>query len=506
MSDYFTGLRLDAPTQAALLRLIRTSSWLPPVAVGGLMSAQNSVQSAVGTSRVPFYLSVSATDIRLLFVNWYQDASFNDVDNTVALTLNVSVEIDGVIYRVNFGGRTTVTIDPGGWALSDPLPLDLPAGKLIYVRTFSSGAQWYPNRYAQYAGGGGFTVTTDLTAPGSAAIADNTTLTKLVAPSAIFGNPTGAVDPPSVLIVGDSIAYGQGDGVAPGVGINTNTLALGGGGYIVRALNGKAGVVNIAVQGDSASNFLNLAAHVKKMAFSNSCTTAIVEYGRNDVTGVGVLSTIQANLVSLWTSLAVSRNMRVFQTTITPKTATTDGFLTPGGQTPQSNETVRVALNNWLRDGAPLRAGDLLPLDKQTIPALRAGDPGHPLYGIFEAADIVETSRNSGLWKPPINVRSVTDAAMTTGTTAITSATANFTNADIGRTIQIAGAGSAGALLLATIKTITSSSAITVGSAASTTVSGVNASVYDAFTQDGTHPQSYACTLLQNCIDTTKLV
>lgn len=57
----------------------------------------------------------------------------------------------------------------------------------------------------------------------------------------------------------------------------------------------------------------------------------------------------------------------------------------------------REKLNDWLRDGSPLVDG--APAAIGTVGALRMGQAGHPLYGLFEVADVVETARNSGRWK-----------------------------------------------------------------------------------------------------------
>ena len=77
--------------------------------------------------------------------------------------------------------------------------------------------------------------------------------------------------------------------------------------------------------------------------------------------------------------------------------------------------------------------------------------------------------------------RSVTDAAITTGATTLTSATAAFTSADVGRTVVITGAGpNAGMFALSAIVTVvTDATTVTVDSVAGATVSGAALSIYD---------------------------
>lgn len=66
---------------------------------------------------------------------------------------------------------------------------------------------------------------------------------------------------------------------------------------------------------------------------------------------------------------------------------------------------------------------------------------------------------------------SVDDAAVSSGTTALTSVNANFTSGVTGKTMRVFGAGAAGADLITTV-TYVSESQVTLGVAASTTVSG----------------------------------
>ncbi|MDQ3919294.1 MAG: right-handed parallel beta-helix repeat-containing protein [Acidobacteriota bacterium] len=68
--------------------------------------------------------------------------------------------------------------------------------------------------------------------------------------------------------------------------------------------------------------------------------------------------------------------------------------------------------------------------------------------------------------------RSVSDAAITSGLKTLTSATANFTAADVNRYVDIVGAGAGGADLTTYITAVTNSTTATVNAAAGTTVSG----------------------------------
>jgi len=76
-----------------------------------------------------------------------------------------------------------------------------------------------------------------------------------------------------------------------------------------------------------------------------------------------------------------------------------------------------------------------------------------------------------------VDGRTVIDGAITTGTENLSSATADFTSADIGSTVIVEGAGVAGAALVTTVASITSTTVAVLAAAAGTTVTGAQTSV-----------------------------
>lgn len=80
------------------------------------------------------------------------------------------------------------------------------------------------------------------------------------------------------------------------------------------------------------------------------------------------------------------------------------------------------------------------------------------------------------------DLRTVTDGAISGGLLTLSSATATFTSADVGKQIQISGAGTAGATLYSTITSVTSPTVAILALGASTTVSGATVKIY---TDDG---------------------
>ena len=469
--------------------------------------------AAAYTHRIPIFFSIACTDVQFVFRNDYAAPATEATDTLNASTIPINVGFEypaGTIYRATFEGALTASIIGGGQATTDPLALEITAGSWGYIRTYVNATNYYGNRRTYANGCGGFT-TTDLTAPGSTTIADTHFGQTVYGPAAVLGTPLSSPTP-SVLIVGDSIAAGQNDGGAgsgqPLIGYNQDYIGLGGGGYIVRALvAANIGCVNIAVPSDEAAGFLLGSNHFLRMTHAGACTSAICQYGVNDIANGASLATIQANLITIWNQLN-NRGLRTFQTTITPETTSTDFFVTTANQTIVSSagNTVRINLNTWLRQGAPMLNG--VATTNGTTGALYAGQAGHPLYNVFDAASYAESSLNSGIWKAAILNRSVTDGTATASSATVTAPDlAAVAASDNGRTITITGAGTAGATLQNAISQVNSGTSIGMYSTAVTTVSGTaTVSIYDSFTNDGTHPQPYGCTQLQQSIITSELI
>ena len=117
----------------------------------------------------------------------------------------------------------------------------------------------------------------------------------------------------------------------------------------------------------------------------------------------------------------------------------------------------------------------------------------------------MESGLNSGFWAPPAVVgRVVTDMVATAGQYAVTSATANFTSADRGRTVIIQGAGTSGALLIASVQTVNSATGVslTLFNPIPTTVNPATATIVDAVTEDGIHPKPPMAALMAAAINT----
>lgn len=459
-------------------------------------NGQSNGTDTTATYRYGHKVTSSCYDVRLVYGNYVGNGvTVSDGPNPITVKASIEPIVNAVVgsgaagsvWPVTFNGAASVTIQPGAYAVSDPVPLRAVAGQFMYTRTnvsVSAGGKW---TLSQYVGGGdrtyqdGFTIGSDITGTGAIT---GSTFGAGYGPSAILGVlANGVSEPKTVLISGDSIAYGAGNTVQDQS-------------YLVQACQAASiAWVNIARASELASGFSGTARR-QRMPLAAGCSHAVVEYGVNDFNGGASLATIQASLLDIWNDYA-ARRLRVYQTTITPVATSTDGWLTTGNQTPSAGNAVRVNLNAWIRAGAPIDPNTKAAVAVGTSGALIAGAAGHPLatcpaypLGYIEAADSVESARDSGKWKTP--ERTVADAAITSGSATLTSATAAFTSADVGKSVRVAGAGAAGAALSTTIASVTNATTVVLtGAPAGTTVSGASLAI-GVYTADGTHPTSTA--------------
>ncbi len=114
----------------------------------------------------------------------------------------------------------------------------------------------------------------------------------------------------------------------------------------------------------------------RRLAFLAAVRPSIVisQLGTNDIGNGNSFDTILNNLLALWQSIA-NLGIKVYPTTFTPRTTSTDAWATTTNQTVGANEVVRVQINDFIRS-----------------------TPG-PCSGFLEVADIAEAARNSGKWK-----------------------------------------------------------------------------------------------------------
>lgn len=506
--------------KTAISQLPASSPKLRVVADGSRGYGLTSTATA-GTARNCFTMGMAVSAITAEWGHSYVSGSpIIDTDPAGPISFNASLEIistsnpnlnAGDIYRLTFGGRTSATLDPGGNIIADPLALFLYAGDKIAIRTFlASGTAYYLRQTLPAAtNGGGFTATTDLTAPGSAAVSTSGA-NNVYGPMSILGQSVSLA--PSTLGVGDSIMNGSGDGGwSPFGSIATAQEWYMGGGFAARALYGKGGFLNIGTSADEAQWLV--AGGARRLMGARRCTSAILEPGINDFF-IGNVTAVahQTNLLLLGNTVRNQGISKVFVTTITPQTTSTDGWATVANQTVRSQESVRVAHNTWVRAGCPIDPTTFAPVAAGTFGALLMGSFGHPITGFFDTASKVESALNSGKWLPCQRV--CTGSAVTTSPSFITSTDANFVNTarsaggDLGAAVILMGAGAAGAVAVGWVSAVTSTTQVTVTSNATviqTNVTNTQLNV-GVMTKDGLHGSTEGHARMSTAIDVAQLV
>jgi len=369
---------------------------------GGLNSGTNKTSNAVTgdatTIRRTFRLPSDRTlgDFQWKFSNWRLSPTETAGDNDLTI-VKVALDYAGTIYPIFFNGKRSVTIEPNGEVLSDPISPRIPPGATVSLRyrpTVPTGGTMPTGRGTNISVG-------DLwNGKDGPDIVDATGTSGFLADSTYFAYGPSAMlatektgSKPTVLIVGDSIGAGQGE---------TTLTADGDIGFIERGLAGRYPWGAIARGNQSFITIANNPS--KQMTYARFATSALSNLGINDFYNPGIatsdspnLDVVQARALALWTQLAEA-GLRVHQTTLTPVTTSTDAWATTTNQTiywPNQNAK-RVNFNDWLRTGAPIIAGVAVAVG--TSGALLAGQYGHPLAGYIEIADTVESARNSGLW------------------------------------------------------------------------------------------------------------
>lgn len=374
----------EAFDEAVVTDAIQPPSWASlgvPQAMrvnSGSLLSDGSVQSATYRQ---FHRSPGGfTQVRLAFLNGTGSAG-----PPAAITVKASVETGNfaadptgattACSPVTFGGLTSVTLAPGEIALSDVLLKTVAPGATFCTRTFVSvgtlGQRWPVAQQplvAQYPAivdyPWGYDASVDKTA-GGATTSGVSPFSPYTA-SAILG--LSATAKPCVAVIGDSIAQGTGEGTSANIPYGFPDWSVNAASF---------SYCRLAVSGLAANGWPASAIGTQALAFLQAigCTHAISQLGINDLTGTPpTLVTMQGRLQAIWAALRGAGVGKVYQTTLTPASTSTDSWATLVNQTPYAAESIRVGVNNWIRT-----------------------TPGG-LDGFFEIADVCESARNSGKW------------------------------------------------------------------------------------------------------------
>lgn len=322
-------------------------------------------------TRSPHYSRTDITSLQIVIPNWYVNPSSThaEIGSGADATVTASIEYpENTFTQILFSGNAAGTVPNASQLLSDAVSVTIPNNTLFWVRIFwtsTAGVFSIPHDIdGASRPGSGLEVAvsglTDKTMGGTVTAADNE-----FSPVAIIGTTTR----PSFVIVGDSI--GLGDTSRETVGDISGDF-----GVVARSIGPQYAYASYCQNGDQAEDIV--ASHTNRVALFAYASHLACEYGSNDLyTNSAATATVQTLLQTIWGYMtALGAEKKVYQTTITPRTTSSDNWATTVNQA-QVSGTIngrRTALNDWIR-GIPTGA-----------------------HGYFDVADAVETSRNSGLW------------------------------------------------------------------------------------------------------------
>lgn len=142
---------------------------------------------------------------------------------------------------------------------------------------------------------------------------------------------------PAVVIVGDSIATGNGG--------DNSAVQIEAAGYVARALGNTFGWMRMTCPQASISSAIN-AAWCRSLLSNHRVTHAICQMGINNVLAGESAELIKSKLLNEWL-LLYNAGIKVWQCTLTPITSGT--YTTLNGQTAHANDAIRLAVNAWIR-------------------------------------------------------------------------------------------------------------------------------------------------------------
>lgn len=453
-------------------------------------------RSATFRKRVPVFSKVY--DLQAIFVNSYVPSTA-EVALPDAITVGFRLVHNGVKIPFTFAGAATASIAPGAYRASDIMTATIdPAGSnfafqdtyVAALTTPTNNTLLWPENYQAYSElGDGETFGQNLTTAiaGNPATVSNGTGNRGFSPVAIIGNQTRGK--PFVVIVGDSIATGQGD--ISGVGQAT-TYGRDDYGFVKRALDaGTVPYLSLSKPGDRSLAFNTAGSRTlsKQLIALCALNRMIDQYGVNDVQNSDTLANLKSYCQTRWAEARALGIGKIFATTITPKTTSTDWWRTTGSQTMATGFTVggvRQLFNDWIRSG---------------------GDGFQD--GFFEAADTIESARNSGLWIASPTPVTGTVSSATSSTATVTGAawtTGQFQNF----LIEITGGTGFPQSSAGLPRTIRSNTADTItlipGQGFSPALgAGTTFRLYQPSVLDGVHPTSYAHNLMAGSINPASL-
>ncbi len=306
--------------------------------VGQSFVAGLAITHVQGQSRMRMALGdAPLSELRVCYGNW---GGPHEAVGSGDITVEAAIESDSprAVARFTWSGANTITLTPGQTACSDalyPAAFGLavfPANAAEWFRTgvVAADSTGFPFSYllsgpgeGMYAGPA-FASQVNATGPMTTP-SGGTPASGMLTPFAVLGRYTVAM--PTLCDIGDSISAGIEDTL-----ITEEQSQLAGHGYVGRAAYNSYGariypMFRLSISGDTADD----GGYVRRAAFFQYCTHGVAAWGVNDIQVEGA-STVFSNLKTAWALMHADGIQYIYQTTLTPRTKSTDGWTTEANQ------------------------------------------------------------------------------------------------------------------------------------------------------------------------------
>lgn len=473
----------------ALKRSVTAAPVVAPVVVQALRTVVvenrvfNSYESRPGLSAclVRWGHTIGSGDVaslQLMTHGWVElsSAGYTALGNTYTIE-EISVEANGVVVPVTFGGARSKIINPGDTEVMTDTLLPSAFGLTSFVRgatvwtkarlSVPTTSSVLPNIARSTAGRTGqqvnwydptvtFPSSTDVTGVYTATGTSMAGGARLTAWCPMVVGKFVSGDPKTIIAFGDSITQGVGDSRTP----------VNGTGWFHRMLTDADGVsnpyagMNCAVSGDVASN---QKLNTKMLALSKYARFGVDALGTNDIglSGTGNTTTIRANLQVVWDAMRAQGVEKVLRTHFLPRT---------------NSAADNTSLSGWgvgenVAQFHTTLAGDVgtttgkFDIFLETLGIRQGTDPAAQPYYL---------QKNSAVVTGTISGVTMTVTAVASGALAIGQTISGAGVADVLITALGTGTGGTGTYTLAASRTAASATTLTANNV----------------TFDGTHPSS----------------
>jgi hypothetical protein len=279
----------------------------------------------------------------------------------------------GVFTPVLWGGLDVVSLSAGGRIKSDIVAgLTIPAGEKFWERTVILTSGNIPVCVMPAAssaiGVDDGNISGDF---GNSGAIGPTTGLNTIGCQAIVGT-VNATDARSFVLLGDSLTFGALD--------ITGSGPKGASGFVARMLDDHGyPYMKWCIGGQYLQNQVTMASRINADIGQFNFSDFIIASGLNDLSlGSRTKAQVLADIQTMATQTNVA-GKRVWKTTITPRSSSTDSWATVENQLPRTDGNM----------------ADLIPLNAD----IRAGLPN--VYGFIDAADAAMSARDSGIHKAP---------------------------------------------------------------------------------------------------------